>query len=354
MLKETENSDGASVQQAINEARRDVRYLLSDFPVETLVKRLKESEAEEGDIYVPGYQRTLQWDNGKKSYFIESLILRIPLPPLFFYEIKGLLEIVDGSQRIRSLAEFVNGRFSLEGLEKLDVLNGLKFSDLPDETRRRFLNTPIRSYLLEEGTDQSTCIELFRRINTSPKQLTEAEIRIGAYRGVFLDLVLACSNSSPFKELAPGTGTRGNKNPESERQELATRFFVYLLEYKNFRHDVRRFIDQHFVRLNRELSNEEINSMQNEFQRVMLFISEHMPRAFYRGDRGTQVPRVRFEAVAVGTALALREQPDLGAPVAAAFLDSDEFAAIMRTDASNSGPKLRGRIEFVRDRLLGR
>lgn len=341
----------ADIQSAVESARNEVRYLVTDYPIETLIRKYKSNNPEEGDIYIPEYQRTLQWDDAQKSYFIESILLRIPVPPVFFYEISGRLEIVDGSQRIRTLVEFYNNKFNLVDLEKLDVLNGMNFSDIPSIIKKRFLNSPIRSFVLEETTDQSSRVELFRRVNTSSKQLTEAEIRKGAYQGRFLDLVVDCASRESFKALAPGTGSRGNKNPESERQELVTRFFVYSLHYQSFVHDVRRFLDDHFKRLNETISDQEIKSMSDEFDRVMEFISTNMPEAFFRAPRTKQVPRVRFEAIAVGVCLALKIAPNLEVRDMR-WLDDPEFLRLIRTDASNSGPRLRARVEFVRDSLL--
>ncbi|RUV95259.1 MULTISPECIES: DUF262 domain-containing protein [unclassified Mesorhizobium] len=343
----------SAIQDAVETARNEVRYLVTDFPVETLIRKYKEEEknVDEGDIYIPNYQRSLQWNADQKSYFIESLLLRIPIPPIFFYEVGGRLEVVDGSQRIRTIVEFRNDKFKLTNLEKLDSLNGLKFSKLPAPTKKRFLNNPIRSFVLEEGTDESSRVELFRRINTSSKQLTEAEIRKGAYQGPFLDLVVECANRDVFKELAPGTGSRGNRNPESERQELVARFFVYSISYKDFVHDVRRFIDNHFKQLNETLSQADIAAMSTEFDSVMNFIARNASNAFFRTDKTKQVPRVRFEAIAVGVCLALRQVPNLES-ANFDWLDDPEFYQLIRTDASNSGPRLRSRIEYVRDRIL--
>ncbi len=127
---------------------------------------------------------------------MESLILRVPVPPVFFYDVNGRLEIVDGSQRIRSLVSFSKGMLRLRGLEKLDILNGFAFNELPDGIQRRLNNTPVRSFVLEEGTDESTRVDLFRRLNTSGKRLADAEIRKGVYKGPFLDLVRACHKIS--------------------------------------------------------------------------------------------------------------------------------------------------------------
>src|SRR3546814_14818149 len=117
--------------------RREARYVVTDFSIELVISKFKEEAEHEGDSYVPDYQRSLSWGDERSSYFIESLLLRVPVPPIFLYDVDGRLEIVDGSQRIRSLVRFVRGLFVLEGLEKLDVLNGYRYEDLPPSVHRQ-------------------------------------------------------------------------------------------------------------------------------------------------------------------------------------------------------------------------
>ncbi|TKB30254.1 MAG: DUF262 domain-containing protein, partial [Mesorhizobium sp.] len=111
--------------------RREARYVVTDLSVELVVSKFRDEAETEGDIYVPEYQRSLAWNEEQSSYFIESLILRVPVPPVFLYDVEGRLEIVDGSQRIRSLVRYLRDGFALRGLEKLDILNGYHFADLP-------------------------------------------------------------------------------------------------------------------------------------------------------------------------------------------------------------------------------
>jgi hypothetical protein len=132
-----------------------------------------------------------------------------------------------------------------------------------------------------------------------------------------------------------------------------TRFFVYSDRRSEFRHDVRRFLDQAMDDFNRSLDEAQLARMRDEFLRTMAFVRANFAHAFYRPDGGKRVPRVRFEAVAVGTNLALRERPQLVDPPTG-WLRSPAFEQLVRTDASNSAPKLLGRIEFVRDALLDR
>jgi hypothetical protein len=343
-------ADADEVEQVVEDARREVRYVTTDFSVELVVSKFKDQAEAEGDIYVPDYQRALAWTPDKQSYFIESLVLRVPIPPIFFYEVEGRLEIVDGSQRIRTIVSFVRDGFALQGLEKLDILNGFEFSKLPLAVQRRLNNTPIRSYVLDQGTDESTRVDLFRRLNTSGKMLQDAEIRKGAFRGPFLDLVISSAQSQLFHRVTPHIG--GRAEPNSERQELVTRFYVYGSRYLEFRHDVRKFLDSSMATFNRTVTQSQLDIMRSEFDRAMQFILNNYPKAFYRSERGKLVPRVRFEAIAVGTLLALRENSQLRIGDMS-WLHSREFEQLVRTDASNSGPKLRSRIEFVRDRLLG-
>lgn len=334
----------------VEEARREARYLVTDYPVELLVQKFREEPQQEGDIYIPEYQRKLRWSDQAQSYFIESVILRIPIPPIFLYDVKGRLEIVDGSQRVRTLARFANDEFALGELDKLDVLSGLRYSQLPTTIQKRLYNTPIRSFVLDEGTDESTRIELFRRLNTTGKTLHDAEIRKGAFRGPFLDLILECASTAVFKELSPRIAK--SADPESERQELVTRFFVYADHYTEFRHDVRRFLDLHVIKLNKTVSAAQVDAMRQEFNATMAFIHSNYPTAFYRGGKGGALPRVRFEAVAVGTCLALRAKPNLSFSGRADWFFGQPLNSLVRTDASNSGPRLRDRINYVKERLL--
>ena len=93
--------------------------------------------------------------------------------------------------------------------------------------------------------------------------------------------------------------------------------------------------------------------MSTEFENVLKFVQQHFPNGFKRNGYNT-VPRIRFEAIAVGVTLALREQPELEPVNVTAWLDSPEFIKHTRSDASNSRPKLINRIHYVRDHLLGK
>ena len=70
-------------------------------------------------IIDPDFQRLFRWDDYQKTRFIESLIIGIPVPPIFVAEDEnGRWELVDGLQRISTVLSF----FSL--LKNLQEKNG--------------------------------------------------------------------------------------------------------------------------------------------------------------------------------------------------------------------------------------
>ena len=76
-------------------------------------------------------------------------------------------------------------------------------------------------------------------------------------------------------------------------------------------------------------------------------------RGFRKKEKSKSTPRARFEALAVGIALALQENPDLKNDDNA-WIDGDEFSLITRSDVANNKTKLKRRIEFVKNKLLGK
>ena len=134
------NLSGPAAEAQIEEHRKVVDYNIIEYPIEVIVGKYLGGSDEDGEkltkpeFYVPDYQREHTWDEKRKSKFIESVLIGLPIPFLFLAEVEdeeGRLEIVDGSQRIRTLVEFVSGKLVLNDLEKLPLLNGFTFDQLP-------------------------------------------------------------------------------------------------------------------------------------------------------------------------------------------------------------------------------
>jgi hypothetical protein len=330
------------IVQEIRLYRESVSTQAVDYVTELVSKKLSS-----GNIFIPLYQRPFVWTDIMQSRFIESLILKLPIPYIFLCQNHdGRLEVVDGSQRLQSIERFRSDGLRLRGLEKLSSLNAMFYSDLPESEQRIFDDTPIKSMIFSDRTDQETRFDIFKRLNTGGRQLTDAQIRAGALKGPFYDLIISYAISESFVRMAPMVG---KKDPEGDRAELVTRFFAYAERYLEFKHDVREFLDDYVASKNRQTSFDP-EKYATWFDRMLQYVEHVFPYGFRRSPASLEIPRVRFEAIAVGTHLAI-ESGRLNPVPDFSWLESKEFKEHCRTDASNSGSRLRGRVEYVRDRL---
>jgi Protein of unknown function DUF262 len=343
----------AAAEAQISEHHKIIDYDTREYPVEVLVQKyLDRLEEDDNDLFVPDYQRDHVWKPRQQSRFIESVLMGLPIPYLFVADVKGKegrIEIVDGSQRIRTLAEFMCNRLELSDLEVLTELNGFKYEDLPPATRRRFGRHTLRMIELRKGIDEAVRRDIFARINTGGLKLEDMEVRWGTKDvPLFLNFIRKCAALPLFRKLAPLSADAIKRH---EDQEFALRFFASLNGYQKFSRSVVDFMND-YLDSQKDFDAAKEQELQAEWDRMLAFVSTHFENGFSKKQGHSRTPRIRFEAIAVGSALALRIKPDL-IPASMAWVESDKFKQLMRSDASNSRPKLEARIHFVRDHLLG-
>lgn len=340
-----------SAEAQISELSKRIEFYLTEYSVELLANKMSK-----GEFVVPAYQREYTWEHERKSRFIESLVLGLPIPFLFFWEMPdGKLEIVDGSQRLRSIREFVLGDLRLGELTGLTSMSGFKFSDLPESRQRKITNRSIRGIVLNEHADEQARFDMFERINTGSKIANMAEVRRGALAGPFMDLIIELSALPKFVALAPVSKADVDKR---EREELVTRFFAYSDGLAGYRDRPSEFIFNYVKKMNSEVADhpELIEQYRGRFQSTIDFIERVFPYGFRRKHNGKATPRARFEAIAVGSRLALDQRPDLANDDVAdvtPWLTSNAFSDVTGSDGANAIARLRDRTGFVRDRLLG-
>lgn len=366
--KKPSDEQVARAEKQIVDYAKTVKFTVTEYSFEFIVQKLNS-----GRYYVPDYQRELVWNSAKKSKFIESAFMGLPIPFVFFWQnVDGRLEIVDGSQRLRTIRDFMADKIKLKGLEVLPALNGFYFSDLSPARRLKFGEIAIRAIILDNSTDAVTRTEMFARINTGGTTANDAEIRRGSLPGPFMDLVIELANDPKFVELTPISPSLIDQR---EREELVTRFFAYVNSFDAdlndgsgdipaYREEPRRFFFSFVKRMNEVLALEQevdqngdfpaVEAMKNEFRAALSFVDAASPNGFTKSETGKQVPRVRFESIAVGVALALRADGTLVDRVAdiTPLLNSDEFQEATRSDAANVKSKLLNRITLTRSWLL--
>ncbi|MEM7593990.1 MAG: DUF262 domain-containing protein [Cyanobacteria bacterium P01_A01_bin.83] len=359
---EISNEKKEIAEAQIRDQRKPVDYNTLEYPIEILVQKYLDGiDEDENEIFIPDYQREMTWDDNRQSKFIESVLLGLPIPYIFVADISNTsenddlarLEIIDGTQRIRTLARFINNELRLNSLEKLSTLNNFTFQDLPLSRQRRFKRTTIRMIQLTEDADEEVRRDLFERINTGSVDLNEMEKRRGSKPGKLLNLVEELSKLERFRNLCSFTTTEIKKR---DPQEFILRFFAFLNNYQNFSgKKVHQFLDEYLEQAN-ESQSINIEVMREEFINMLAFVETYFPDALhiYRKTKKQYEPvtRIKFESITVGVALALRENQEL-IPHSTSFLESEKFRAFTKGDGSSSQNKVSRRIEYVRNQLLG-
>ncbi|MBL0181006.1 MAG: DUF262 domain-containing protein [Chitinophagaceae bacterium] len=130
--------------------------------IDNIFKRIKENE-----IRLEGYfqRKSNLWADDIKSRLIETIILNMPIPPLFFdvtNDDRWL--IVDGLQRVSAIKAFFNDELTLVNLDYLPELQGKKFSDLDRQYRRRFEEKQLAYFAIYPGTPKSVRYKIFKNI----------------------------------------------------------------------------------------------------------------------------------------------------------------------------------------------
>ncbi|HAW27766.1 MAG TPA: DUF262 domain-containing protein [Planctomycetaceae bacterium] len=214
-------------------------------------------------VISPEYQRLFRWSEAKESRFIESMILELPLPPLFVIELEeGQYELIDGLQRISSYLHFrgklkaehrsiSEGDFlTLTDCDIVEQLNGATYDGLPRAIEIKLKRAFVRVEVVRRESDNRLRYHMFKRLNTGGELLSEQEIRnctIRLLNNTFNVFLVECSQQDAFKECISKVA-----NEQIDRkfdQELVLRF----LSFKNWRseyvHEVGTFLTEYMEKV---------------------------------------------------------------------------------------------------------
>ncbi len=190
----------------------DIATYPSDFTLSGIVEMWKN-----GDITIPEFQREFVWTIKQSSLLIESFLLGLPVPPVFFYiddENKNL--VIDGQQRILSVAFFFDGYFgseNLRGRKQVFRLHGLDerspyfkktFEELSDPERRKLRNTVLRAINIRQLAPQgenTSIYHIFERLNTGGTPLKSQEIRNVVFRGEFVSILRELNRDKNWRAI---------------------------------------------------------------------------------------------------------------------------------------------------------
>lgn len=188
--------------------------------VEAIVKKIK---YEEINLDTEFQRKRSLWKNDVKSQLIESFMVQLPVPPMYFDGHADNWLVIDGLQRLCTLKEFVlEQKLVLSDMEYLPDYNGCRFDDLPRIYQRRIEEAQIAFYLILPGTPVDVKYSLFKRINTPGLKLEPQEIRHALYQGRATKFLQELAESSMFRKATD------NDVPSDRMQdrEMVLRYFA--------------------------------------------------------------------------------------------------------------------------------
>jgi hypothetical protein len=244
----------------------------------------------------PEYQRRLRWSTVQKSKLIESLLLNIPVPPVFLYESDAArYEVMDGQQRLNTVREFIAGDWALTSLTVLKPLNGLRYFRCPPRIKRALDRASISAIVLlleseaekPQGGLTLTDIRrfIFDRLNTGGTRLNPQEIRNALNPGPFNKAVIELTRFRLFTDVfgippyVEADPSEYYENPERQKNilystmgdcQLVLRYFA-LKDDDNIRGSMKSMLDR---AMEREATEAEAALLKKEYQDRFTFLYE--------------------------------------------------------------------------------
>jgi uncharacterized protein with ParB-like and HNH nuclease domain len=254
----------------------DILTYPADFTIEVLVGKWRK-----GEIHIPALQRKFIWNQTRASKLIESFLMGLPVPPVFFYLERDTnkLLVVDGHQRLASIAYFYSGvfgepkagipdvPFELIGLDDkspylLATYEKLKSDD--EAAFNRLNNSVMRSFVVKQidPQDDTSIFQIFERLNTGGVILRPQEIRNCIYEGTFNTSLNNLNKYNHWRKIF-GSSFEDKRKRDGE---LILRFFAlfYKVPYKK---PMKKFLND-FMKEHRRDLPAELEKFENLFKRT--------------------------------------------------------------------------------------
>lgn len=232
-----------------------------DPPVKSLVQEISDKEL----IVRPTFQRYAVWDAVRQSKFVESILLNIPIPTLFFAEDDDKTKVVvDGQQRLLALKEYIENRYPLKGLEVLAALKGKRFDDLTERQQKIIKNRTLRCLVISAKSDSEIRFQVFERLNQGGVPLNAQEVRHSVYRGPLNDLLHELVTDVTWLKML------NLKKPHQRMNdcELILRFFALRDALPTYSPPLKNLLNE-FMRTHRHAKDVELLELRAAFKAAL-------------------------------------------------------------------------------------
>jgi hypothetical protein len=246
----------------------------ADYTLQVLWEKWKNKE-----IIIPLFQRKYVWTLSQASKLIESFLIGLPVPGIFFYKERKTQKslVIDGQQRLRSIFAFFEGvfpdsdkKFCLRDVNPKWM--GMGFSDLDDSDKRRLNDSVLRAVIVDQTDpkDHTSIYHIFERLNTGGTPLKLQEVRNCVYQGEFNSLLKDLNKNSDFREII------GSTKPDKRMRdiELILRFLALLKEYEHYKKPMKDFLSE-FMDRNRDATLH-LKTFEETFEKTVSAVYEKL------------------------------------------------------------------------------
>lgn len=310
-------------------------------------------------IINPEFQRLYRWTDYQKTRFVESIIIGIPIPPIFVAENEsGRWELVDGLQRLSTIFSFFdilktipekNGWVLGDG-DLIRSLDGYKCSDLPLKIQLNIKRASCRVEIIKWNSEYDLRFELFNRLNTGGSPLTNQEIRNSLYREIsskFNDFLKELASYEKFIKIIDATKDQTNK---LYLEELVLRFMSL---YQN-RSNVKTSIAQHMTEFMRKSVQEE-NFNYEKYKQIFIktidILSPLGPKTFR--SKNNEFSTAIYDTTIIGIAenihLYGNNKPQIIKNKIEEIKKDEIYQKLIRSGGNNSIQRVKKRLEFSKE-----
>lgn len=248
-----EEQEYVPLEEKYKEQMRQIYPQKIELPISTLSEMIKEQIK-----LNPEFQRRDIWTISKRSRFIESIIMNVPIPPVFLGEDEyGKYVVLDGRQRLTAVHEFLLNSYKLEGLKVWDELNNHSYHDLQKKgLDKAILRRFIPAVIILKESSAEVKYDVFDRLNTGGVVAAPMEIRNAIYRGEFNRLLHKLSDNKTFRvlwdiPLDDDERTDSKAYARMDDLELVLRFFA-LQDYEKFTGTFGNYLSAFMSKRNQE------------------------------------------------------------------------------------------------------
>ena len=309
------------------------------------------STYEKGELIIsPEFQRLYRWDVDQRTRFIESILLGIPIPPIFVAEDSvGRWELVDGLQRVSTILSYfgqLKPKSKDENFWKMTkgslvpALDGRTSKDMPDKFNRNILRAVCRVEIIKWDSQWDMRYELFSRLNTGGTPLSDQEIRNSIFRSGLKRLYKFIDEAKQSEDFSFIVDASDRKRQRLWDEELVLRFVALIGSWRTVDASMSRFITS-YMRMMLEKKADIDEKTVDRFYSVMKLL-----RPFGRGlfRVHTAFSSSLYDAITIGVSenfSVLSNDRELLTKVINAIKGSDEFRDLRGGASSSSRTKVR-------------